>query len=279
MNYHEVGQLETNDKYQKLMLLLMNLRSAAVAFSGGVDSTFLLAAAHQALGGRAVAVTARSLSFPKRELAAACEFAAKNGIRQIIVDSEELDIEGFSQNPVNRCYLCKSELFTKIKAIAKEQGLQSVIEGANADDTGDYRPGMKAIHELGVISPLKEVGLAKDEIRALSQKMGLPTWDKPAMACLASRFPYGEEITPEKLRMVDEAEQYLLDMGIRQVRVRCHGNLARIEADEDGFAVLVERQRRGKVYQRLKEIGFTYVALDVQGYRTGSMNETLNLKG
>ncbi len=270
--------MDTNAKYRDLLRRLKNLGSAAVAFSGGVDSTFLMAIAHQALGDRAVAVTARSLSFPKRELDLAGEFCAKNGILHIMVDSEELNIEGFSKNPTNRCYLCKFELFSKIREIAEQQGLASVIEGANADDAGDYRPGMKAATELGVISPLKEVGLTKTEIRALSREMGLATWDKPSFACLSSRFPYGENITPEKLHMIDSAEQFLLDLGIRQVRVRCHGSLARIETDEDGFSVLLDRGNREKVHQQFRQIGFTYIALDLIGYRTGSMNETLNIR-
>ena len=276
MNNQKTDQ-ELSGKYQSLLQLLKGLQSAAVAFSGGVDSTFLLAAAYEALGDKAVAVTARSLSFPKRELDAACQFAAEKGIRQVIVDSEELNIEGFSKNPVNRCYLCKSCLFTKLREVARQLGLQSVIEGTNADDTGDYRPGMKAITELGIFSPLKEVGFTKEEIRALSKAMGLPSWDKPAMACLASRFPYGEEITAEKLRMVDAAEQLLLDMGIRQVRVRCHGSLARIETDENGFVALTEPYQRERVHRAFRQIGFSYTALDLIGYRTGSMNEPLNL--
>jgi uncharacterized protein len=205
----------------------------------------------------------------------ASAFAAENGISHIVVDSEELDIEGFSQNPLNRCYLCKSELFTKIKDIAEQKGIENVIEGSNSDDSGDYRPGLQAVSELGIKSPLRQAGLTKSDIRQLSKEMGLKTWNKQSFACLSSRFPYGESITPERLRMIDDAEQYLLDAGFHQVRVRFHGNLARIETDEAGFAIILEKAAREKIHAQLKKIGFTYVSLDLKGYRTGSMNETL----
>jgi len=264
-----------NEKVDKLRDYLKTLESVAVAFSGGVDSTFLLKIAHDILGDRAIAVTARSLSFPKRELEEASVFTKENGIEHIIIDSEELDIDGFSDNPVNRCYLCKSELFTKIQSIASEKNLNHVVEGSNLDDEGDYRPGHIAISELGVKSPLRHAGLTKEEIRKLSKELGLPTWNKQSFACLSSRFPYGESITPERLLMIDAAEQFLLDLGLHQVRVRYHGNLARIETDETGFARLMERINRQLIYDKFRELGFTYVTLDVLGYRTGSMNETL----
>lgn len=264
------------EKQRQLHEIIAGLGSAAVAFSGGVDSAFLLVAAHRALSGRVLAVTARSLSFPARELEEARSFCRRQGIAQAIVDSEELEIAGFSQNPVNRCYLCKRELFTKIKTVARQNAMAYVLEGSNADDGGDFRPGLTAVAEQGILSPLRQVGLCKEEIRRLSQELGLPTWDKQSFACLASRFPYGEAITPERLRMVDEAEQFLLDLGFHQIRVRFHHNLARIETDQAGLATMADATVRQAVDAKLREIGFVYVALDLRGYRTGSMNETLS---
>lgn len=263
------------EKYDELKQYIKSMESVAVAFSGGVDSTFLLKVAHEVLGDRAIAVTARSCSFPERELNEAVQFTRDNDIRHMIVDSEELDIEGFRENPVNRCYLCKHELFTKMKEIAAANGFCEVVEGSNMDDLGDYRPGLTAIEELGVKSPLRHAGLTKEEIRLLSRELGLPTWEKQSFACLSSRFPYGQSITPEKLKMVDEAEQLLLDLGFHQVRVRHHDTLARIEVAEDQLEKMMDKDIRERICARLKEIGFIYVALDLAGYRTGSMNETL----
>jgi uncharacterized protein len=265
------------EKQRRLARCLRSFGSVAVAFSGGADSSFLLAGAREVLGDRVIAVTGRSLSFPLRELRAAEEFAASRGIRHFLVDSEELDVEGFSDNPPNRCYLCKKALFGKILRLAREQGAARVIEASNADDEGDYRPGLRAVEELGVASPLREVRLSKAEIRRLSGEMGLPTWDKPSFACLASRFPYGERIDAERLRRIDAAEQFLLDRGFRQVRVRFHdgGRLARLEIDEQGFSLLADPAAREEVCNRLNDLGFAYVALDLKGYRTGSMNGTL----
>ncbi len=265
-----------HEKYNELKEMLKSLKSVTVAFSGGVDSTFLLNAAKEVLDDKVIAVTARSLSFPARELKEAIDFTFTHNIEHIIVDSEELDIDGFSQNPKNRCYLCKSELFTKIKEVSRDRNVNAILEASNHDDIGDYRPGLIAVKELGIYSPLRQIEFTKDEIRILSKEQGLPTWNKPSFACLSSRFPYGESITPERLQMIDKAEQFLLDLGIWQVRVRFHDNLARIETDENGFKVILDPQTRNQIYDELHKIGFTYVSLDLKGYRTGSMNETLS---
>ncbi len=264
-------------KLQNLKEYLRSLGSVAVAFSSGVDSTFLLKVAHDVLGDNAVAVTATSCLFPKRESAEAASFCAENGIKQITVVSNELDIPEFRKNPTNRCYLCKSALFKKIISLAKENGIEYVCEGSNVDDMGDYRPGMKAVAELGIKSPLRECGLSKDEIRALSKEMNLPTWDKPSFACLASRFAYGEEINEKKLSMVENAEQFLLDMGFKQFRVRIHGeNLARIEVLPAELEVLLSK--REEVTELFRGLGFAYVTMDLQGYRTGAMNEVIKTR-
>lgn len=265
------------EKYKALQEELRAMKSVAVAFSSGVDSTFLLAVAVDTLGkDHVMAVTASSCSFPERERKEAQEFCEKRGIRQVIVVSEELDIEGFRHNPKNRCYLCKHELFEKILAIAEENHLAAVVEGSNMDDNGDYRPGLRAVEELGIKSPLRVAELTKQEIRELSKRLDLPTWDKQSFACLASRFVYGETISEERLGMVDQAEQLLLDMGFHQVRVRIHGEgeatMARIEVLPQEIAILVEDAKREKIYSYFKEIGFAYVTLDLGGYQMGSMN-------
>ena len=267
------------DKYGRLKDYLASLGSVAVAFSSGVDSTFLLYAAKEALGDHAIAVTASSCSFPERELKEAKEYCQKMGIRHFVIKSEELEIEGFSHNPKNRCYLCKHELFEKIGALAKEQGINEIAEGSNLDDNGDYRPGLQAVAELGVKSPLRHIGFTKQEIRELSQYLNIPTWNKQSFACLSSRFPYGDLINEKKLKMVDRAEQLLLDMGFHQLRVRIHGDVARIELLQEEFPKFMEEKTRLSVYKKFKEYGFSYVTLDVLGYRMGSMNETLDVSG
>ncbi len=263
------------DKYGQLTEYLKSLGRVAVAFSGGVDSTFLLYAAKEALGDQAVAVTASSCSFPERELKEAKAFCSEHGIQQLIVKSEELKIEGFSHNPENRCYLCKHDLFEKFRSVADERGIKEILEGSNLDDNGDYRPGLKAVAELNIKSPLRDIGFSKEQIRILSQYLGLPTWNKQSFACLASRFPYGEEITEKKLQMVDRAEQFLIDLGFNQLRVRIHGKIARIELAPSEFGHFMEEAIRIRVHEEFRRIGFDYTALDILGYRTGSMNETL----
>ncbi|ERK29358.1 ATP-dependent sacrificial sulfur transferase LarE [Clostridium intestinale] len=264
-----------DEKLELLKHIIRKKGSAAVAFSGGVDSTFLIRVAKEVLGDKLIAVTATSSTYPERELNEAIKYAKDFGVKHIIISSEELDIEGFASNPKNRCYYCKKELFTKVKEVALENGVEYVFDGSNLDDNGDYRPGMLAAKELLVASPLKEAGLTKKDIRDLSKEYGLATWNKPAFACLSSRFPYGNKITLPKLKMIDKAEQFLLDMGIKQVRVRHHGEIARIEVAPEEREKFFNIEFMDKISSKFKEIGFIYTTLDIAGYRTGSMNEVL----
>jgi len=267
------------NKLQNLKNYLSDLESALIAFSGGVDSAFLLKVAKETLGDNVVAVTAVSNLFPKRELVEAKAFCRKEKIRHIVVKVDELKIPGFADNTPDRCYICKKELFKKIiqKADPRQRhaGITNVIEASNVDDSFDYRPGMKAIRELGVKSPLQIAGLTKLEIRKLSKKLKLKTYSKPSFACLASRFPYGQKITASALNKIDKAEQFLFDMGFKQVRVRCHENLARIETDDKGFKILSVKANREKIFKEFKKLGFVWTAVDILGYRTGSLNEAL----
>ena len=259
-------------KYDTLREIIADLGGCVIGFSGGVDSTLLFAVAAEVLGERALAVTATSETYPERELNEAQELAARIGGRHRVMVSEELDIPQFKDNPRNRCYYCKKELFGKLRAIAEEEGLPHVLDGTNMDDRSDHRPGRQAAFEIKVRSPLEEAGFTKEDIRALSRALKLPTWDKPAYACLSSRFPYGTAITRERVRQVGQAEESLRELGFRILRVRYHGNVARLEVGEQEF-IQATTALRDEVVQRVKGAGFTYVAIDLQGYRTGAMNE------
>ncbi|MCB2306917.1 ATP-dependent sacrificial sulfur transferase LarE [Clostridium estertheticum] len=270
--------MELEMKFQKLKDSIQGLKSVAIAYSGGVDSTFLLKVAADVLGNKVIAITAKSTTYPEREFKEAVKYIGDIGAKHIVIISEELEIEGFAKNPIDRCYFCKKELFSKVRKVADDNNINAVLDGSNADDVSDYRPGMKAANELRVISPLKDAGLTKDNIRELSKRLGLPTWNKPAFACLSSRFPYGNEITVEKLSMVERAEQFLLDLGFRQIRVRHHGDIARVEVNVQERNKFFSTEMMDKVANELKNIGFKYVTLDLLGYRTGSMNEVLSDK-
>lgn len=278
-NGQTMKEQSLEEKYAALQESFRQMWSVVIAYSGGVDSTLLARVAHDVLGERMLAVTAIDSLGVNRELNTAAEFCSRNGIPHQELVRKELDIPGFAENPTNRCYLCKHNLFEGFLRLAKEQGYAYVAEGSNLDDLGDYRPGMRAIRELGVRSPLREAGLTKEEIRTLSRQLGLPTWNKPSTACLASRFVYGERITEEKLSRVGRAEQLLAELGFGQLRVRIHGeNLARIEILPEDFDKLQDPALRGEIVRRFREYGFTYVTLDLQGFRSGSMNETLSTR-
>lgn len=263
------------EKYKQLKNYFKELGSAAIAFSSGVDSTFLLKTAHDVLGDNVLALTANSSTLAKREHDSAVDFCAHENIRHILVDTDALSVPEFVQNPPNRCYICKRMIFLKLWKVAVENGFSTLCEGSNADDLNDYRPGFKAIQELGVQSPLSMFRFTKVDIRQLSKELELPTWDKPAFACLATRFVYGETITREKLERVGKAEQFLFEMGFSQFRVRIHGSMARIEIMPDEFSMLFTM--REQITATFKANGFSYVTLDLQGYRMGSMNEMLDL--
>lgn len=266
---------ETQEKYEKLKGIMKEMGRVLVAFSGGVDSTFLLKVAKDTLGEDVLAVIASSETYPAREQQEALRLAEEMNVRHRVIRTKELNNPDFKNNPPERCYFCKNELFSRLKKIAADEDIPFVCDGSNFEDTRDFRPGLKAAEELGIRSPIKEARLMKDEVRLLSRMLDLPTWDKPSMACLSSRFPYNTPIEKESLRQIDRAEEYLRSMGFSQLRVRHHGNIARIEVSPAEFSKIVDTKTREKIVRDLKKIGYLYVTLDLAGYRTGSMNEPL----
>jgi uncharacterized protein len=264
---------ELREKLKRLQAVFASMESVMVAFSGGVDSTFVLKVAHDTLGDRVLALTTTSPTMPEEDRRSAIEMARLIGARHMMVESNELEVPGYASNPINRCYLCKSNLFTVCEAKAAQLGISEIVDGLNLDDLHDYRPGMKAAAERRVRHPLVEVELTKAEIRELSRELGLPTWDRPASPCLSSRFPYGTEITPEGLRKVEQGEQVLRTLGFRVVRVRYHGDVARLELESAEIERVVQPALRETIDREFKKIGFRFVAVDLRGFRSGSLNE------
>jgi len=271
-------QPTVDEKYAQLRQILRNLESVAVAFSAGVDSTLVLKVAIDTLGAKnVVAVTGRSDSLARAEFDDAGALAASLGAEHVILDTDEFEDPNYLSNPTNRCYFCKTTLYTHLERFVAERGLKAMVNGINADDLGDYRPGIEAAREHGVRCPAAEAGLTKTEIRELSRRLGLPTFDKPASPCLSSRVPYGEHITPQKLRMIEAGEAFLHEMGIRECRVRHHDNLARIEVPPASIPLLADPVQAARVDAYFRSLGYQYVALDLRGFRSGSMNELLSL--
>ena len=266
-------------KLESLKSILSEMGSVLIAYSGGVDSMFLLKVASSVLGDMVVAVTASSEIYPSRELGEAKESAKKLGVKHVVITTNELGDENFTSNPPERCYYCKKELFSKLMGLAKQYELNYAADGSNYDDISDFRPGMKAASQFGVRSPLKEAMLTKGEIRILSKEMNLPTWDKPPQPCLATRFPYGTRITREQLSRVELAEEFLAGFGIKQLRVRIHGDIARIEVPKEDMRIFLDGDLSQEIVDRFKALGYTYITLDIQGYRMGSMNEPLKREG
>jgi pyridinium-3,5-biscarboxylic acid mononucleotide sulfurtransferase len=264
-------------KYARLLDILRAMESVVVAFSAGADSTFLARAARDALGDRSLLATADSETYPSSELEESRRLAAELGMRQIVVETRELDNPDYAANPVNRCFFCKEELFAHLTPLAEREGFRALVYGANVDDLGDHRPGMKAASERGVRAPLIEAELTKAEIRELSHRLGLRTWDKPSFACLSSRFQYGDRITPEKLRQIDQAEAFVRSLGFRQFRVRHHDRLARLEIDESELPRVWQDGRHREIVQGLRRLGYVYVTLDLAGFQSGSANLRLDL--
>jgi len=273
-----LGRVTLTEKERALNELLQGLGSVVVAFSGGVDSAYLAVAATKALGDRALSVTADSPSYPRRHRDQAERLAREFTLRHEFISSTEMDKPEYVANPSNRCFYCKQDLFGLLTGLARERGFAAVLDGNNADDRGDHRPGREAARELGVRSPLDEVDLTKAEIRELSRQLGLPTWDQPASACLSSRIPYGSEVTVDKLRMIEQAEDVLLSLGFRQCRVRHHGDVARVELPPADMPRALEPEIRDALVRDLKTIGYRFISLDLQGYRMGSLNEVLALR-
>ena len=268
---------EIRAKYEKLKQILGEMGKVLVAFSGGVDSSLLLKTAQDGLGGGILAVIASSATYPEEEQKVAVKLAEFWGVRYRIIHTDELDNPEFVKNPPTRCYFCKNELFSRLKEMAEAEGIPYVCDGANKEDLGDFRPGSEAAKELGIRSPLQEAGLVKAEIREISKWLGLSTWNKPSLACLSSRFPYGTEIDLDSLKQIAQAEAYLRSQGFKQVRVRHHGQIARIEVESEEIERLLDPDFRRTLAVRLKSYGYSYVTVDLEGYRTGSMNETLDL--